>query len=98
MPFIPHIPSCVLFSSLERAGTDEELLPTCPQCITMPCAEEFAVASFIVGCYQGFCFSKVLPKDLLTEIERFEYLFAICNAISSLALKALLSSFIARWG
>lgn len=75
-----------------------ELLPTCPQCITMPCAEEFAVASFIVGCYQGSCFSKVLPNNLLTEIKGLEYLFAICNDVSSLALKALLSSFIAQWG
>lgn len=98
MPFTPHLPSFVLFSSLEGAVTDGELFPTCPQCITTLCAEEFAVASFITGHYQGPCYSKVLPKDLLTEIKRFEYLFAICNDVSSLALKALLASFIARRG
>lgn len=67
MPFTPHLPSFVLFSTLERAVTDGELFPTCPQCITTLCAEEFAVASFIPGHYQGSYSSKVLPKDLLTR-------------------------------
>lgn len=78
--------------------TDGELFLTCPQCIAMLCAEGFAVASFIKGHYQGSCYSKVLLKDLLTEIKRLQYLFAICNDVSSLALKALLASFIAQWG
>lgn len=57
--------------------TSGELFSVRPQSITVYCLEEFSVASFITGYYQGSHYSQVLSKD--SELKMHAYLFASCS-------------------